>query len=191
MQAVKKVNLKDEQLVKQYLQGGSSSLGILYNRYYAKVYNKCLSFSRNHDDAFDMAQDVLMKAFSNIESFRGSSKFSTWLFSITQNHCINQAVKSKKMCRLDTGSAFNLIAEDIGEDDLEVRSNREELELKLNEFLNQLPDYDRKMLELKYRNDYSVKDLQSEFHLSASAVKMRLLRARQKMEHLIHDRHVA
>ena len=191
MAAVQLVNLKDEQLVKNHLQGGNTSLGILYNRYYTKVYHKCLAFTRNHDDAFDLAQDVLMKAFSNIESFKGSSKFSTWLFSITQNHCITQAGKLKKECCIYASAACKLTAEHFDEDDLEARSNREEIESKLDEFLNQLPDYDRRMLELKYRKNYSVKDLQNEFHLSSSAVKMRLLRARKKMLHLIDDRYVA
>ena len=56
-----KVNPGDEQLIKNYLNGDNNSLGILYDRYYSRVYHKCLSFSRNQDDAFDLAQDVLLR----------------------------------------------------------------------------------------------------------------------------------
>jgi len=187
MKTAEKINLTDEQLVKEYLKGDNNSLGPLYNRYYSKVYHKCLSFSRNPDDAFDLAQDVLMKAFSNIESFKGSSKFSTWLFSITSNHCISMAARSKNECSLNSGSDCNIIADVINEEEFEARKNREDMELKMDEYLTQLPENDRKMLEHKYRLRYSISDLQGEFKLSASAVKMRLLRARNKMKQIITD----
>ncbi|KPL17478.1 MAG: hypothetical protein AMS26_00770 [Bacteroides sp. SM23_62] len=187
MKADPKINLSDEQLVIEYLKGDNNSLGILYDRYYSKVYHKCLSFSRNPDDAFDLAQDVLMKAFSNIRSFRGSSKFSTWLYSITTNHCISKAAKSKNECCLTAGSGYHIISDDIDDEEFEARHSREQMEVKIDEYLMLLPENDRKMLDLKYRGDYSVKDLQREFKLSASAVKMRLLRARHKMEQIIAD----
>lgn len=187
MKPAEKINLSDEQLVREYLKGDNNSLGILYNRYYSKVYHKCLSFSRNPDYAFDLAQDVLMKAFSKMESFKGSSKFSTWLFAITSNHCISQTAKSKYECSLNAGSDCNIIADDIDEEELEARNNREEMELKIDRYLLLLAENDRKMLDLKYRLDYSIKDLQREFKLSASAVKMRLLRARNKIGQIITE----
>ncbi len=187
MKAAPEASPSDEQLIKEYLNGDNHSLGILYQRYYSKVYHKCLSFSRNPEDAFDLAQDVLMKAFSNVESFRGSSKFSTWLYSITSNHCISKAARSKSECCLMAGTAYLMIPDDSDDEELEARQNREEMVLKMDDYLNQLPENDRKMLDLKYREDYSIKDLQRAFNLSASAVKMRLLRARHKMEQIITD----
>ncbi|KPL23003.1 MAG: hypothetical protein AMS23_07180, partial [Bacteroides sp. SM1_62] len=127
MKADPKINLSDEQLVIEYLKGDNNSLGILYDRYYSKVYHKCLSFSRNPDDAFDLAQDVLMKAFSNIRSFRGSSKFSTWLYSITTNHCISKAAKSKNECCLTAGSGYHIISDDINDEEFEARHSREQM----------------------------------------------------------------
>jgi RNA polymerase sigma-70 factor (ECF subfamily) len=187
MKTAERINRNDEQLVREYLNGDNDSLGILYNRYYSKVYHKCLSFSGNQDDAFDLAQDVLMKAFSNIESFKGSSKFSTWLFSITTNHCISAVSKSRIERSLDEGTDNHIIADDTDVDELILRKHREETEIKLDEYLMQLPETDRKMLTLKYYLNYSIKDLQKEFNLSASAVKMRLLRARNKIGQIIID----
>jgi RNA polymerase sigma-70 factor (ECF subfamily) len=185
MKTAAQIDLSDEQLIREYIKGDNNSLGMLYNRYYSKVYHKCFSFAGNQEDAFDLAQDVLMKTFSNIESFKGTSKFSSWLFSITSNHCISQTAKSKRECHLNTGFENNIIAEDPDEEEIEARYKREDMELHMNEYLVQLPEYDKKMLELKYLYNYSVKDLQREFNLSASAVKMRLLRARKKIEQII------
>jgi RNA polymerase sigma-70 factor (ECF subfamily) len=178
-------DLSDELLVKKHLRGDNESLGILYSRYYPKVYYKCLSFTRNQDDAFDMAQDVLVKTFCNIRSFRGTSKFSTWLFSITQNHCISQVSKRQDMCGLDDIRPEHFMTEDMDDEAYEERYLREDLEDRMYEYLDRLPYSDKHLLELKYRHGYSVKDLQKEFNLSMSAVKMRLLRARQKIENMI------
>jgi RNA polymerase sigma-70 factor (ECF subfamily) len=185
MKTARNLNLNDEQLVRNYLGGDNNSLGILYDRYYSKVYYKCLSFTHDQDDAFDLAQDILMKAFSNVETFKEKSKFSTWLFSITSNHCISQSAKSKKECCLDVHSAYKLIADDQNEEEYNARCDREEIEFNIGEYLNLLPSDDRKILELKYLHNYSVKDLQKELGLSMSAVKMRLLRARQRIEQII------
>lgn len=63
--------LTDEQLIGEFLKGDNNCSGILYRRYYSMVYSKCFSFSRNHDDAFDMTQQILLKAISNVGTFEG------------------------------------------------------------------------------------------------------------------------
>ncbi len=186
-----KTKLSDEILVYEFLNGDQFCMGILYDRYYPKVYHRCLAFVKNRNDAFDLAQDILLKTFINISSFKGSSKFSTWLFSITHNHCISQVEKTKKVYYQTISSDYYIMAPDFQGEAYQERIRKEELELKLDEYLERLPESDRKMLELKYRFDYSVKDLQDEFELSASAIKMRLLRARQKIERIITEREVA
>jgi RNA polymerase sigma factor (sigma-70 family) len=172
----------DEQLVHESLDGNNNSLGILYNRYYPKVYQKCLSFTKNPDDAFDYSQDILLKAFTHIHSFKGNSKFSTWLFSITHNHCISQNARDKKLFSNTITSENNLVDDSMDTEEYESRMEYEIRETKLKDAILEIPEYDRQLLTLKYNHNYSVKDLQTEFQLSASAVKMRLMRARQKVE---------
>ena len=167
------------------------SLGDLYSRYFPKVYNTCFSFVKNHDDAFDFAQDVMLKAFGNMEAFEGNSSFSTWLFSITRNHCLSMMSKKRMLCYADIRVENNLIADEFNIEELETREKKEQLETELERCIGFLPETDRLMIELKYFRKYSIKDLQKEFHLSASAVKMRLLRARQKMEQILDLRQVA
>ena len=77
----------DDELVKAIRQDDRDALGELYNRYYKKVFNKCFSFTRKQEQAFDLAQEALMKAFDNIHSFKGESSFSTWLYTITHRPC--------------------------------------------------------------------------------------------------------
>ena len=132
-----------------------------------------------------MTQEILLKAFCNIGSFGGNSKFSTWLYSIATNYCISQTRKKSKHYHEDIIKADQILADRMDEDEYKKRIKWEALESKLDEYLMMLSEEERQILVLKYRHNYSVKDLQEEFDLSASAVKMRLLRARTKMSQVM------
>ncbi len=182
MQTKAFVSTSDEQLIQEYLIGYNNSLGILYTRYYPKVYQKCLSFTKNADDAFDLTQDILIKAFTKISTFKGNSKFSTWLYSIAQNYCITSSAKVKHLHFDDISFEQNIKDDTPNNDEMELRAEYENKELKLKEVLTTVPESEKELLNLKYSHNYSVKDLQIKYNLSASAIKMRLMRARQKVE---------
>jgi RNA polymerase sigma-70 factor (ECF subfamily) len=91
--------LPDEELVARYqAQPGSSEadrcLDELFQRYRSKVALWCLRVSGDRESAADLAQEVFLKAFRALASFRGDAKFSTWLYTIARNHCFN-AIKSR------------------------------------------------------------------------------------------------
>jgi len=188
MKTVTDFTVTDEQLVNEYKNGDNNCLGKLYERYYKKVYHKCLSFTRNPDEANDIAQDILMKAFANITSFKSKSRFATWLFAITKNHCIAYS-RSRKNIHFENIIYNENLAEESC--DLNERELYEQRELILDNMLIYIRETDRKMLILKYQQNFSIKDLQKEFNLSASAVKMRLQRARQKVQKLFEQRNIS
>ena len=171
----------DEVLIEELKQGCNAAYEQLYNRYYLKVFNKCYSFVRNSDDAFDLCQDIFMKTFSALGSFKGHSKFSTWLYSIAYNHCVTSLKKDKLMQyeSLEGKSVWNL--EICSHDDVEAQIELENREQELLKALNEIPYQDKQILELKYLSNFSVKEIQTELNISKSAVKMRLMRARQKV----------
>lgn len=86
--------LLDEELVAQYraaasLQDRDQFVNELFRRNYSRVARWCLRFTSDRETAADMAQEVFAKAYQNLTSFQGQSKFSTWLFVIARNHCLN------------------------------------------------------------------------------------------------------
>ncbi len=179
----------DDYWIEQYRLGNPQSLGVLYQRYFQKVYHKCLALSKDSDEAFDLAQDALLKAFEHLSAFRGQSSFSTWLYAITYNHCQEFFRKAKRLfvMRLDDSqeSAWQDPAGTSPEDALQPSS-----ESTLLALFNLIPETDRQMLFLKYHDGQSIEQLQTVFMLSASAVKMRLKRAREKLN-LLYVRAVA
>ncbi|WP_075589820.1 RNA polymerase sigma factor [Labilibacter marinus] len=171
----------DEVLIQDYYNGNSNSIETIYSRYYLKVFNKCLSFTQNPDDAFDFTQDIFIKAFSKKNAFKGNSQFSTWLYSITFNHCVSSMKRKKKNRTESYESIPSFISDENDMEMIEDRQFREEREALLFKALDEIPEQDKILLELKYQNNYSVKQIETELNLSKSAIKMRLMRARQKV----------
>ena len=97
-------DLTDEALITRYrAEVGQSSaskvqaeqyLNELFGRHHVKVARWCLSVTGDRESAADLAQEICVKAYQNLSYFKGDSKFSTWLYSITRNHCLN-AVRSR------------------------------------------------------------------------------------------------
>jgi RNA polymerase sigma factor (sigma-70 family) len=170
----------DDHLVDLFKQGNSDGFGALYKKYFPKVLHTCYSFTGSKEDAFDLAQDIFIKVLTKIETFRGASAFSTWLYSITRNHCLSHALQRKSEIYEDFEQACQVMTEHTETEEFEQRMQMESMEQDIGNCLCLLPPLDQRMLILKYHQNYSIKDLQKEFGLSASAVKMRLLRSRQK-----------
>jgi len=87
--------LSDEELVASFRSDGGPPAGNrwideLFSRYRTRVALWCFRFTGNREFASDLAQDVFLRAYRNIGSFRGDAKFSTWLFTIARNHCVNE-----------------------------------------------------------------------------------------------------
>ena len=80
----------DSSLVKELQENSDMTAFIkIMNKYKSTVYNFCLKYTGNRENAEEISQDVFMKVYRNINSFRGDSKFSTWLYKITLNTCKN------------------------------------------------------------------------------------------------------
>jgi RNA polymerase sigma-70 factor (ECF subfamily) len=86
--------LLDEELVARYrssteIRDRELYIDELFRRNYARVARWCLRFTADRESAADLAQEVFTRAYQNLSSFNGQSKFSTWLFVIARNHCLN------------------------------------------------------------------------------------------------------
>ena len=168
--------LTDEQLVSHFIETQKNLyFEQLYDRYSDKVYRKCLSFVKDDAKAEDFTHDIFLKLVLNLASYKETAKFSTWLYSITYNYCIDQTRLSKKYSEVGLDDNFDV--PDDG-DDAEIA----EMEaLQLNKALKQLLPEEKSILMMKYQDDLSIKEISKSLDVSESAVKMRLLRAKEKL----------
>jgi len=112
-------------------------------------------------------------------SFRGEACFSTWLYTITRNHCIEYHRKAKNKRFVDLELANHLSeSEATGQED----SPHEELLEHMQDQLTRLSGEEKQILLLRYEQNLSIKELEQYLQLSPSAVKMRLMRARRKIK---------
>jgi len=176
--------ISDEELVRKIVEKNDTHLfAILYDRYAGVVYNKCYGFSKSKEEAQDLTHDVFMKILLNIGSFKGKSKFSTWVYSITYNYCIDYLRKRQKE-RIKANNYSNETADLEEEDAEEFESLREMKVERLMELMEMVTDHDKMILLMKYQDNMSIKDIQGVFEISESAVKMRINRAKGKIKKL-------
>ncbi len=179
----KSKGLSDTELIAEIVATNNTLLfGTLYDRYSKKVYNRCYTFSRNDAEAKDLAQDVFLKLFTKLSSFKGNSKFSTWLYSFTYNFCVNYVRRdqNRKMSdRSDPIDDHEYYLDD--KEDVDEKVFFEMKASKLERALKIIAPEDKSLLLLKYQDDVSIKDLQELLQVGESAIKMRLKRARLKL----------
>lgn len=168
--------LIDEQLVALFIETQKNLyFEQLYDRYSDKVYRKCLSFVKDDAKAEDFTHDIFLKLVLNLCSYKATAKFSTWLYSITYNYCIDQTRISKKYSEVGLDENFDLSDDN---DDSEIA----ELEAQqLNMAMKQILPEEKSILMMKYQDDMTIKEISDSLNISESAVKMRLLRAKEKL----------
>jgi RNA polymerase sigma-70 factor (ECF subfamily) len=145
------------------------------------VYNKCYGFAKDGDEAKDLTQDVFLKLFVKLASFKGKSKFSTWLYAFTYNHCVNYVTRNtaKKFEKqaVDYKDIENL-SDDYEEDDNSFLNMKVE---KLKVALELISPEEKMILLLKYQDFLTIKEIGSALDIGDSAVKMRIKRAKDKL----------
>lgn len=178
-------NSTDEELVRLFLESKDNCyLQKLYERYAVKVYQKCVTLTRDATRAEDITHDVFLKLINKMNTFKTGAKFSTWLFTITYNHCMDLVrVRKRKVILVHQETSEFEEWEEVtlqGLFDEEVNLGT------LREALEQLQVHEKAIIYLKYLDDRSVRDIAHIFQTSESAIKMRLMRCRKKLRKWYH-----
>jgi RNA polymerase sigma-70 factor, ECF subfamily len=174
----------DEQLAALAAREGSDGPAFvaLVERLRARVWRICFRLMGNEQDASDAAQEVFVRLFLNRAKFEGRSSYATWVHAIAVRTCLT----------LRRGRGRRLKRERTSEQQWEQEQPGREppaagLSLDLAQMLESLDEEDRALLILKYAESYDYEELAQIFDLSVSACKMRVSRAREKLQALYPD----
>ena len=172
----------DEQIITRILKGEQSAFAQLVEKYQNYVFTLVLRFTENREDAEEISQDVFVKTYRSLADFRGDSKFSTWLFTITRTTCLSFLRKKK----LDTLSMDN---EKTGLqlENRESSFNANIVEQKsrhamLNQAIAMLNPDDSQVLTLFYKGEQTLEEIGKIMGLESNTVKVKLHRARQRLK---------
>ncbi|PWH82046.1 RNA polymerase subunit sigma-70 [Algibacter marinivivus] len=173
--------LSDEDLVEAIVKTNNTLLfEILYDRYAGLVYNKCYGFAKDEHEAKDLTQDVFLKLFVKLASFKGKSKFSTWLYSFTYNHCVNYVTRNTAK-KFEKQSVDYKDIENLSEDEENDDSFLSMKVDKLKVALELISPEEKMILLMKYQDFLTIKEIEEALGIGQSAVKMRIKRAKDKL----------
>lgn len=175
----------DEEIVQLIINSGDHELfEFLYLRYFKKVRDKCYSFLKDNKLSEEFANDILTKAYEKIQGFKGNSSFSSWLYSITYNYCIDYLRVKKKLHYPDWNSN-NEIPEIIDESEADFEEASYENLLVIFELIH--PE-EKVLLLMKYQDNLPIKSIAKTLRISEDAVKMRLKRARSRVIYMYNQK---
>lgn len=182
-------HLEDETtLVAEARSGNAKAFAALMSQYRSHVYRLALNITRNPQDAEDALQDAFLKAYARLGEFRGDSRFSTWLVRIVTNEALTkmrQRSSERRLSSADSNQAGKEVSRPReikhSDDNPEERYSRTELLEILSEVIESLPLSLRMVFVLRDFQSFSTEDTARLLGLSESAVKTRLMRARQEV----------
>ena len=174
------------QAIEKVKKGDADAFGYLVDKHQKLVYNLALKMLVNPEDAEDAAQEAFIKAFRSINSFRGESKFSVWLYKLTNNICLDMLRKKRE-------ATVSLSVEDAdGGDDSEIEIadarfspdevyEKKEMREALHRGLGELDEEFRSVLVLREVSGLSYDEIAQTLDLDPGTVKSRIFRARKKL----------
>ncbi|MHB8126764.1 MAG: RNA polymerase sigma factor [Desulfitobacteriaceae bacterium] len=172
----------DEKLIQIILKGNGERYDDIVERYQTQLYQTAYYYTLNIEDARDLTQEIFIKAYNNLNKFKYGSTFSTWLYRIAVNHCIDWNRK-KKAYHKDPVFWDNLQAEENSPEDLILR---QEMITTVQEAVKSLPEIYRTILILYYFQDFNPQQIADILDISKRTVETRLFRGKKLLKGKIH-----
>lgn len=181
----------DQELIEEVLNGNSKAYAVLVKNHQRFVFTLALRFTKNREDAEEVAQDCFIKAYRSLGTFKQTSKFSTWLYTITYT----TAMSFLRKRQVDTTSIDN------NENVLQLVNNissynadlveQKSANVYLNIAINNLSPIDAAIITLFYLGEQSLEEIGQAMHMEPNTIKVKLHRARarlkEQMELLLKD----
>ena len=177
--------INEKEIIERVLGGDTEAFSELVTRYEKTVYNLALRMVGDRTDAADMAQEAFVKAWTNLPSYRGESKFSAWLYRITTNVCLDFLRHKNRRPQVSLSTS-----DDDEERQLDIpdpKSMPEELLMKklgmeaVHRGLERLPPKHRQILVMRELGGLSYSEIAAQLSLEEGTVKSRIFRARKNL----------
>ncbi|MFC0605257.1 RNA polymerase sigma factor [Winogradskyella pulchriflava] len=167
-------------LIQSIKDGDAKAYAQLVNRYKAMVYTLALRMLKNREEAEEVAQDTFIKVFRSLHKFKGDSKFSTWVYRVAYNTCLDTIKKNKKYINDVAIDEFTFNKLDVIDNALE-NIIKEEKSALIKACINKLPEDSSALLTLFYFEELSLDEISTIINIEANTVKVKLFRARKKL----------
>jgi RNA polymerase sigma-70 factor (ECF subfamily) len=175
------------ELIEQVISGQKNSFVLLVEKYQAIVFRTCMGFTHNKDDADDLTQEVFIKAYQSLQSFKAQSTFSTWLYRIAINTSLNHVRNNSKRSIFERIEDFfgnvkvsNNIPHNDSENPEQLLINEEHRNM-VQKALALLPENQRTAIVLSKYDDLSQKEIAQIMDTTEGAVEALIQRAKANL----------
>jgi RNA polymerase sigma factor (sigma-70 family) len=174
--------LTDIELITQTLSGDQAAYADLIRRHQRFVFTLAMRFTKNREDAEEIAQDCFVKAYRSLETFKHESKFSTWLYSIVYTTAMSSLRKKRvDTTSIDDENIYIQIENSSHGFDVNSAENRSR-SFYLNQAIDQLMPDDAAIITLFYKGEQSLEEIAQTMGIESNNVKVKLFRARQRLK---------
>jgi len=183
----------DIQYMLRLKEGDSDAFGVLFKKYQKKIINFCYRFSADRAVAEELAQEVFIRVYKAAPRYRPKAEFSTWIFRIATNVCLNETRKRQYKVKIDSVDVPVHKGEKMPAVELEDPARQHEMlesadqERLILHALGLLPSQQRAALLLKVYNDFSYQEIASQLRCSENTVKGLIHRGRQHIKKFLKD----
>lgn len=176
---------KEEMLIAKAQGGDKKAFEKLLEKYKNMILSMAYYISQNEYDALDMAQEVYVKLYKNVYKFEGKSKFSTWVYSVARNTCIDEYKRIKRNKNYYETDERDISVETEGPEEIILKK---ELCDFVRIMLSELPPIYNKILTLRYIDGLSYREIAKRLKCSEGTVKSRLFRGKKMMKKIIDEK---
>jgi RNA polymerase sigma-70 factor (ECF subfamily) len=172
----------DSEIISLVLKGDHNAYALLVERYKSYVFTLTLRFTKNREDAEEVSQDIFVKAYRSLADFKGTAKFSTWLYTIVNTTCITFLRKKRLDIRsLDDERTFEVAdSQDSGfRANLVEQKSRQNM---VNQAIAMLNPDDAEIITLFYKSEQSLEEISQILGVEVNTAKVRLHRARTRLK---------
>lgn len=167
-------------LINAIKNGDTRAYAQLVDRYKDLVYTLALRMLKQREEAEEVAQDTFIKVFKSLDKFKGDSKFSTWIYRVAYNTCLDNIKKNKKHLNNVAIDEFTFNKLDTIDNALDHIIN-EERSVLIKNCIDKLPEDSSALLTLFYFEELSLEEISKIINIEANTVKVKLFRARKKL----------
>ena len=180
-------NEDDQHYIHLVMEGDTNAFAVLVDRHKDMVFTLSLKMLKDREEAEEVAQDTFLKIYKSLSKFNSESKFSTWMYKVAFNTCLDRLKKNK---RSQPVAAMDEFTEQEAISLINVLDSIEERERKqvIQDCLHCLPGEDSFLLTLYYFEEQSLEEIANIIGINPNNVKIRLYRSRKKLTALLKDR---
>ncbi len=177
----------DQVYIEAILNGDANAFAVLVDRYKDLVFTLALRMMKHTEEAEEAAQDTFIKVYKSLKKFKGDSKFSTWIYRVAYNTCLDRLKKNKRQqytVEINEYTEHQVKTLDNALDQIEAK----EKEQAIQDCLALLPSEDSFLLTLYYFEELSLEEIAKIVGLKPNNVKVKLFRSRKKLATILKSK---